>query len=318
MVKEEFSIKSSDDIGSSLHCVEWRPDGDRSPAGVLQLVHGMIEYIERYEEFAQYMTDHGFAVIGHDHIGHGHSVPEDKPQELGVMHTKAPEKVMCRDMLSVYEHGRKKYPDVPYFILGHSMGSFMLRRFLSVYADETEDLSGAVIVGTGSTPTPAVLFAKLVLCVTALFHGWDYKSQTVTNIMFTGDYRRFSMDRTEPENSWLSKNIDSVKKYYSDPFDTYLFSLNGYRGMTSAMIYDNSVKNIRRIRKNLPVLFASGADDPVGSMSKGVKAAFEKFRKAGIKDLTLKLFDGDRHEILNETDRDRVYDYIYSWIEKHV
>ena len=126
------------------------------------------------------------------------------------------------------------------------------------------------------------------------------------------------MDGSVPEDSWLSKNVWSVKKYYKDPFDTFLFSINGYRAITSAMLFDNSVKNVRLIRKDLPILFASGADDPVGSMSKGVKTAFEKFRQAGIKDLTLKLFEGDRHEILNETDRADVYAFIYDWIKKHV
>lgn len=314
MQKENFTIKSHDDAGTSLHCVEWKAD-EGKPVAVLQLVHGMIEYIERYEEFAKYMTDHGFVVTGHDHIGHGHSLLKDDPAELGVMHSKAPEKTMCEDMLSVYHHAKNKYPDVPYFILGHSMGSYMLRRFLSVYADQTKGLSGAIIVGTGTVPNAAIIIAKLVIRITALFHGWNYKSQWVTNFLFAGDYHKFCMDSSEPEKSWLSKNVESVKKYYKDPLDTYLFSVNGYRGMTSAMLFDNSQKNVNRVRKDLPVLFASGADDPVGAMSKGVKSAFDRFRKAGIKDLTLKLFDGDRHEILNETDRADVYDYIYKWLK---
>lgn len=317
MVKENYSIRSHDDKGTALHCVEWKGDAGK-PVAVLQLVHGMIEYIERYEEFAKYMTDHGFVVIGHDHIGHGHSLPKDDPAELGVMHSKAPEKTMCEDMLSVYRYGKKKYPDVPYFILGHSMGSYMLRRFLSVYAKETEGLSGAIIVGTGTVPNAAIIVAKIVIRITALFHGWDYKSRAVTNFLFAGDYHKFCMDGSEPENSWLSKNVESVKKYYSDPLDTYLFSVNGYRGMTSAMLFDNSQKNVDRIRKNLPILFASGADDPVGAMSKGVKSAFQRFKKAGIKDLTLKLFPNDRHEILNETDRADVYDYIYKWLKGRI
>lgn len=318
MVKENFTLKSHDDLGTSLHCVEWRADGDEKPVAVLQLVHGMIEYIERYEEFAQYMTDHGFVVIGHDHIGHGHSVPKNDPEELGVMHSKAPEKTMCEDMLLVYQYGLKKYPDVPHFILGHSMGSYMLRRFLSVYADETRDLKGAIIVGTGTVPNAAIIVAKLVINITALFHGWNYKSQAVTNFLFAGDYHKFNMDGTDPEHSWLSKNVESVKKYYKDPYDTYLFSVNGYRGMTSAMLFDNSQKNVNRVRKDLPILFASGADDPVGAMSKGVKQAFARFKKAGIRDLTLRLFDNDRHEILNETDRADVYEFMYSWIHKRM
>ncbi|MQN01760.1 MAG: alpha/beta fold hydrolase [Lachnospiraceae bacterium] len=314
MLKENFSIQSKDDCATKLHCVEWRPD-EGEPHAVMQLVHGMIEYIERYEEFAKYLTDRGFVVIGHDHIGHGHSLPKKSRSELGVMHTSAPEKTMCEDMFSVYKYGRKKYPDIPYFILGHSMGSYMLRRFLSVYSGAVDGLKGAVIVGTGTVPDRLIHTARLVIKTTALFHGWDYKSQTVTNILFSGDYHKFNMDGSEPEKSWLSKNVESVKKYYKDPYDTYLFSVNGYRGMTSAMLFDNSQENVNRIRKDLPILFASGADDPVGSMGKGVMAAYARFKKAGIKDLSIKLFENDRHEILQETDRADVYDFIYKWIQ---
>ena len=165
MVKEIFSLKSKDEVATPLHCVEWKADGDAKPVGVLQLVHGMIEYIERYEEFADYMTQKGFVVIGHDHIG--------------------PDVTMCEDMLSVYQYGKKKFPDVPYFILGHSMGSFMLRRFLAVYNDRLKGLSGAIIVGTGTTPNAVIHIARFVLKVTALFHGWDYKSKGVLQATIT-------------------------------------------------------------------------------------------------------------------------------------
>lgn len=318
MVKENFSLKSSDDAGTDLHCVEWKADEYMAPKGVIFLVHGMIEYIERYEGFARYLTDRGFVVIGHDHIGHGESVSGDDGSELGIMHTRTPDRTMCFDMRTVFHYGRNRYPDIPCFYLGHSMGSFLLREFLCIYPEETKELNGAVIVGTGTTPTPAIILAKLVIGATALFHGWDYKSQRVTDFLFSGDYHRFNMDGSQPKDSWLTKDIEIVKKYYNDPYDTFLFSLNGYRGLTLAMLYDNSLSNIRRIRMDLPILFVSGSDDPVGSMGRGVRKACDRFKRAGLSDVSIRLFPGDRHEVLNETDRDKVYDFIYDWIEKHV
>ncbi|MBQ5484223.1 MAG: alpha/beta fold hydrolase [Lachnospiraceae bacterium] len=320
MIKENYSFVSTDDVGTKVHGVCWC-DGDGyrdyggEPVAVLQLVHGMIEYIERYEEFAAYLVDRGFAVTGHDHIGHGHSVGKLCEAEWGIMHCDRCEEVMVEDMLTNYKLTRQRYPHVPHFILGHSMGSYLLRMFLAEKANEIRDLKGAMILGTGTVPDPMLHLADLIIRTASLIRGRDYKSPLVTGILFSGDYRKFDMDGSNPKNSWLSTNVESVKRYYKDPMNTYLFSLNGLHGNVRMIYHGNQIRNIRKIRRDLPVLFASGSDDPVGSLGKGVKKVYRKFQKAGLFNLTLKLYEGDRHEILQELDRDRVFEELYLWMK---
>lgn len=320
MKETTYSFKSHDDLGTAIHAVKWEPDDEAQaarPVAVVQLVHGMIEYIERYRGFAQFLTDHGYVVMGHDHIGHGDSVPEPKEKEWGIMHTDHPEVVMVDDMMTNYGIIREQYPDTPLFVVGHSMGSYMLRRMLVVRSSELDDLTGAVIMGTGTVSNTDLRLAMMIIKTVSAIKGRDYKSQFVTNILFGSDYKKFNMDGTIPENSWLSKNVESVKAYYKDPKDTYLFSLNGYKGLVTAMKQDNDMEYIRRIRADLPIIFVSGADDPVGSAGKGVKTAYHKFKEAGL-NAKLHLYENDRHELLQETDRENIYQDLEHWFSKHI
>lgn len=314
-VREEYTYESKDDVKTTIHAIKWTPY-DGHIKGVLQVCHGMQEYTDRYQEFAEYMTANGFAVVGNDDIGHGLSVPDES--ELGVMHTSDPARTIISDILHNYKVTREQYPNVPYFFMGHSMGSYLLRMMLSEHAAELSDLSGALIIGTGTEKDSSLRFGMALANVIGWLRGWDYKSKAVSNLMYTKPYKKFSLDGSEPSNSWLSRNIASVEKYYSDPKCNYLFSVNGYRVLLSACLYDNQISNIKKINKDLPVYFASGSDDPVGRMGEGTTIAYERFKEAGIKDVTLKLYPDDRHEILNELDRGSVYDDIMAWIRLHM
>ena len=314
-VREEYRFESQDDKKTMIHGVKWTPE-DGKIRGVLQICHGMQEYIDRYQELADFMTSHGFAVVGHDHIGHGESVAS--PEELGIMHTNTPAETMVADMFHNYQINREQYSDVPYFILGHSMGSYLLRMMLSMKAEELKDLNGAIIMGTGSEADSAIKAGRFVVNLVGAIHGWDYKSKFVAGLMFGKPYKGFNIDGTVPEESWLSKNVEDVKKYYSNPLNNYAFSVNGYRLLLTATAYDNQLANIRKINKDLPIHFMSGACDPVGNLGKGVKDAFCRFQEAGIADVTMKLYKNDRHEILNELDRDQVREDLLAWIEEHM
>lgn len=305
----EYTFASLDQY-SQVHAVKWLPQ--EKPVAVLFIVHGMTEYIERYDEFARFLNERGFIVAGHDHIGHGTTAPDDS--ELGIMRTKDPSGVMVGDIFTHYQLLKKEYPDLPFYILGHSMGSYMVRRFLSEKAEAIEGLTKAVIMGTG-TESDLILYAgRMIVTLVGTFKGWDYKSTFVKNLMFGAPYKEFSLDGSNPEKSWLSTDVEKVKAYYKDKYCTFMFSVNGYKALVDATIYDNKVSNIAKIRKNLPLLFISGAKDPVGGLSEGVKKAVQKFEKAGMENITLKLYEGKRHEILNEVNRTEVYEYLYSWL----
>lgn len=315
--KEQYTFQSADGV-TAIHGVRWLPDHG-SVKAVLNITHGMVEYIERYGEFAGWLTDRGYAVYGHDHIGHGDSV--QSPKEWGIMHAKHPADVMTADMLQDVRLGKQLWPDVPFYMLGHSMGSYLLRMFLARYAAEyargnSSDIQGAVIMGTGTVPDGTIRFGLFLLQVLALFHGWEYKSPFTAGLMYGKPYKKYNLDGTEPENSWLSKNVENVRHYYQDPKCTFQFSLGAYRGLLEACLYDNQVENIELIPKDLPVLFVSGMNDPVGDLGEGVKAAYLKFKKAGMQDAAIRLFNNDRHEILNETDRENVYEVLLSWMQE--
>ncbi len=312
VTQQEYTFNSSDGH-SVIHCRKWLPEG--SPVAVVQLVHGMVEYIERYDGFATFLATKGYVVVGHDHIGHGHSV--DGMEELGIMTGKHPSDFMVEDMYAHYAMTKKAYPGLKYFILGHSMGSYMLRKFLSVKSAYLEDLNGAVIMGTGMEKASLCNGGLAVIAVLSLFKGKDYRSPFVRDMMFSEPYKQFDCYGKDYGNSWISKNVENVEKYYHDPYCTYMFSLNAYKALTEAVKYACSQECVTKMRTGMPILVVSGDADPVGNLGEGTKAAAESLKKGGIKDVTLKLYHGDRHEILNELDREQVYEDIYQWFEAH-
>lgn len=313
MEKQEVYTFGSSDGHSVIHCVKWLPGCE--PVGVVQLVHGMVEYIERYNEFAEFLTSKGYIVVGHDHIGHGHSVTD--MEELGVMTGAHPSDDMVEDIYTHYYMTKRAYPSLPYFILGHSMGSYMLRKFLSAKSAYIEELTGAVIMGTGQESAMRCNSGLLVAGVLSLLKGKNYRSEFLRAMTYGSSYKRYDCYGKDYASSWLSKNTRCVEKYYHDPYCTFTFTVNAYKGLIEAAKYVATSACVDKMRNGIPLLVISGDADPVGDMGKGTKAAAEAFKKAGIKDVTLKLYKGDRHEILHELDRDRVYNDIYQWFEKY-
>lgn len=309
ITRETFQFLSKDGK-TKIHAVKWIPANGQVRA-VMQITHGMIEFIERYDEFACYLAARGFLVAGHDHLGHGASVSE--PSEWGYFTAKKPSETVVADIYQVTRILQSQYPDCPYFILGHSMGSFLLRRYLTLHS---EDITGAVICGTGSQPDLLTGFGMAVCRLFTLLRGGHYRSRAVTNAAFGKAYARFDMTGADVANSWLSKNEESVRAYYEDPRCTFLFTVNGYYGLLSTIRYGNQMKHIQKIRKNLPVFFIAGEDDPVGNFGEGVKKAYAQYRQAGIRDVRMKLYPDDRHEILQETDREQVFEDVYQWCKK--
>ncbi len=308
MKKIAFKYPSADGR-TQIHAIAWKPDQGEI-AGILQISHGMIEYVERYEPFAEYLTEKGFVVAGNDHLGHGLSVVSQ--DDWGFF---APEKgsdLVVEDLNFLRMQMQKEYQDIPYFMLGHSMGSFLLRKYLSKYG---RGLAGAVIMGTGTQKTVTVAAGKALCRFLALFKGWHYRSPLVDQQVFSGNNKRFQAGSTD---SWLTKDAEIVKAYNSNPCCTFKFTLNGFYNLFDTIHFINRKGNIQSIPRDLPMFFVSGEDDPVGNYGTGVKTAFDTYRKAGIKDITWKLYSGDRHEILNETDKEIVYEDIYKWLRKHL
>ena len=307
MAKEEQMTYLSANGTTKIHAVKWMLEDGKYKA-ILQITHGMIEYIERYHEFAEYLTERGFMVVGHDHLGHGASVKDET--EWGYF-AENPSDTLVADMHRLRMAVQGENPGVPYFMMGHSMGSYMLRKYLCLHG---ENLSGAIIMGTGCVPDGTTKFGMTLCRVMARFRGWNYRSRLMQKLSYSKPYHKFDLYGKDYTNSWLTKDTEHVKKYYSDPRCTFVFTLNGYLGLMEAVYFDNQMENIKKVPKDLPVFMVSGADDPVGDLGEGVKKVYHMFKEAGVDDLTYRLYETDRHEILNETDRDQVYADICAWM----
>ncbi len=291
---------------TSIHCCQWIPEGE--VRGVIQIVHGIAEYAARYDELAKVFTDHGFVVVADDHMGHGGSISEEIPQgcfaDGWLTAVSDTYRLLCMT--------KEEYPDVPYFIYGHSMGSFMTRTLLYTYPDA--GLSGAVISGTGWMP-PVVLKSGRAVCkMEAKKKGENNTSPMINKLMF-GNYNK-GFDNPRTPLDWLSRDEKEVDKYIADPLCGFDASIGLAYEMLGGMLMNQDRKNLDKMPKDLPVLFVSGDADPVGSNGKGVRQAFEAFRKIGMKDVTLKLYPGGRHEMHNEINRTELHADVLAFLDR--
>ena len=305
-MKKEFEFLSADGK-SRVHAQEWIPDGE--VRAVVQICHGMVEHIDRYDEFAKYLNAQGYYVTGHDHLGHGKTAHDQN--ELGHFPEKCGNQYIQSDIHSLRKITEKKYPKVPYYMLGHSMGSFLLRQYLM---SKGEGLAGAVIMGTGDQPRALAAAGQIICRGIAGVKGWRCRSVFVDNLAFGGYNRKFNPKTTGKE--WLSSDPKVSVKYIKDPFCSFRFTVGAYYQMFEGIKIVAGKKGAEAVPKNLPVFFVAGADDPVGAFGKGVARVYQTYKKAGIKNVSLKLYKNDRHEILNETDREQVYEDLYHWMEK--
>lgn len=302
----------SNDGKTAVHAVKWTPDNGEFKA-ILQITHGMVEFIERYAAFAEFLTENGYMVVGHDHIGHGQSVASK--EDWGFFAEENPSDVVVADIHKLRTLVQEENPDVPYFMMGHSMGSFMLRKYLALH---NENLRGAIIMGTGFIPEKMTNLALKLTGFVTKFRGVKYRSKLIQSLAFGADYKGFDMTGEKPEDSWLTKDVEIVKQYYNEPRCTFMFTVNGYKGLFEAVNYSCNPENAAKIPKKLPLFIVSGAQDPVGGLGKGVMDVYEMYKSAGIQDLTYKLYDNDRHEILNETDRKVVYSDLLAWMNVRI
>lgn len=303
-MRTEFEYASKG--AGTIHAYRWAPEG--TPIAVLQLVHGIAEHMLRYDEFARYLNGHGVLVVAEDHMGHGRSVGSGAERYFAGGWLSA-----VGDTYELLRRTKEEFPDLPYFVLGHSMGSFMTRTLLFTYPNA--GLRGAVICGTG-WQSGATLAAGRTLCaLEQLRLGETKPSPLLNNLMFGAFNRKFPDAKTE--NDWICADPAVVRVYTDDPLCGGSASVGLAREMLRGIGMIEKKKNLAAMPKELPVLFIAGKSDPVGNMGKGVKRSAQAFRDVGMRSVELKLYDG-RHEILNERNRGEVYDDVWRFLEKNL
>lgn len=305
MKKEEFFFESRDGQ-HKLHAVRYLPENP--PVAILQIVHGMAEHVERYEEFAEFLTQRGILVTAEDHLGHGGSAMQGEP--YGYFCSQDPATVVVRDVHRLKKMTQEAYPGIPYVILGHSMGSFILRNYLCRYGS---GIDGAVIMGTGMQPAALLTCAKLLVKLQKLIFGEKHVSTLLDKMAFGAYNKKIQNPRTKFD--WLSVNAENVDKYMEDPLCGFPFTVNGFETLFELIARLNVPANLETIPKSLPLFMVSGQEDPVGDYGKGVELAHDSLVVAGLQNIQLKLYPGDRHEILNEEDRQTVMEDIYGWVK---
>ena len=302
----EFTFLSTDGK-TQLHGMRWEPDGG-SVRAVLQICHGVAEHIARYDAFARYLNGLGIAVVGHDHLGHGLSLPEGgTPVYFGESNTW---NTVVDDIYVLHQRIRLWYPDVPLCIMGHSMGSFLTRTYLIRYPGTVK---AAVIMGTGWQPKAVIAGGMAVAKAVGAVVGESGTSDLVTNLAFGAYNKLFAPNRTSCD--WLSADEGNVDAYMADPLCGADATVGLFRQMLSGIRFNQKLSNLRQMDPRIPVLFVAGEKDPVGDCGNGVRRTYQEFRRAGVQDCTLKLYPGLRHEILNEkAQQQQIFEDIGQWL----
>jgi alpha-beta hydrolase superfamily lysophospholipase len=289
--------------GIQLHGYRWEPEGQ--PKAIVQIIHGIAEHVQRYDHFARYLSSLGYIVVAEDHMGHGKSICEEVPQGYFAGGWDG----AVEDCYRLLRAVKAEFPDTPYFLFGHSMGSLVVRKYAKFYDDTIDKL---IVCGSPSE-NPASSVALNLAKLIGKVKGDHYRSNLINNMAFSA-YRK-GFDEPSP-NNWLSSNQDNVEAYDACEDDGYVFTTNGFQNLFTLMIdaYDPKGWNLQN--KDMPILFIAGEFDPcIGSKEKWEKAQ-ERMREIGYTNVDGVLFDGMRHEILQETNKQKVFDTVLDFLNK--
>lgn len=287
-----------------IHGCRWMPKGE--PRAVLQIVHGIAEHIECYEPLVKYLNAMGYVVVAEDHMGHGRSISEECPQGYFAGGWFAAVEDTCQ--LMRYTMG--KFPDLPYILFGHSMGSFLVRTILAKYP--SSGISAAVICGTGWQGSAMLRTASALCDAVCRVQGEEKPSPMLQKLMFGGYNKR--IDGPKTDNDWLSRDRKFVDFYNDDPLCGFVPTAGLVRDMMQGITYIQKPDSLNAMRKDLPVLFIAGSDDPVGSYGDGVELCAQAFRDAGMERVAMKLYPECRHVIHQELNKLEVFADLTNWI----
>ncbi len=300
---------SSADGETDIYVAVWEPDDE--PVAVLQIVHGMVEFIDRYDRLAGALAEQGILVAGHDHLGHGYSVRSKA--DWGYFADHNGNRCVLEDMRSLNQLLRNRYPETPLFMFGHSMGSFLTRQYLHVFPEDA--LDGVILSGVGMPPRAligtALTLAKLLRSV----QGKRRRSRLLTKMALGSNNRHFRPNRTPCD--WLTRDESIVDLYVADERNQFYFTTTAFVDMFTGFYSLYSHKNLAKMDKRTPVFIAGGDHDPVGRMGKDAPKLQEQLRELGFGDVSMKLYEGARHEIVNEINNGEVDRDIAAFILSH-
>lgn len=290
-----------------LHGKLWIP-ADTPPKALILIIHGIAEHKERYNHFSNYLSANGYAVVCYDQRGHGRTDPD----HLGIIAEKEGFELLIKDLHEATITLKEQYPNLPFLLLGHSMGSFIVQRFMQLY-DYRPD--GLIYSGSNGRP-PFTLSAGIALSsLLKSLYGDNAKSSLINKLSFETYNNKFKPNRTS--HDWLSRDITAVDLYIDDPFCGFICSIAFYHQFFTCLRNLHKHPVFADHEKDIPILLISGDHDPVSNMGKGIKNLEKILREDGVQNLAVNIYPGGRHEMLNEINRDEVYHDILQWISQH-
>ncbi|MCX7711307.1 MAG: lysophospholipase [Clostridia bacterium] len=305
MKVSDFTFKDSE--GVEIFTYKWEPDVSAAK-GIVQIIHGISEHARRYEHFAEVLTDAGYIVYAHDHRGHGRTAA--KTDLLGHAGVDGWNWIV-KDIIELTKIIREQQPNLPLFIFGHSMGSFALRQVMYENND-LWNIKGFILSGTGGSSTFMLIFGKFLCKQIIRRHGRNKISELISGLSFYNFNAKCPEKRTPFD--WLSRDQDEVNKYIRDPLCGQTCSAGFYYDFFNGILAVQNLLNVERLPKSVPILIFSGEMDPVGRYGKVVTKLVNIYQRSGIQDITFKLYEGGRHEMLNEINREKVISDILMWI----
>ena len=308
MKKNELFFLSQDGK-TNIHMVIWEPED--KIYGVIQLVHGVTEHIMRYEEFASYLNKGGIAVVGIDLIGHGLST--DNGNKKMYFGPEGSWRTVLGDINTCFERTKELFPDVPYIMLGFSMGSFFVRNYIIDYPNNVD---GSILVGTGYMNKFILKYARKIALKEIKKYGESSITPKVNKFVFGLNNKYFKPNRTNYD--WLCANNIELDNFISDPLRGDGVTCGLFRELIDGMLYTSSIDNIRKMNIFKPILVISGKDDAVGNFGKDIGKYINLIKKVGIQNVSLRLYDGMRHDVFHEEDRYKVFDDIYGWLHQYL
>ncbi len=307
-MKEEIYYKSNDGI-TDIHAIIWKPTNEIK--AIVQISHGMVEHINRYETFAKYLNNQGILVCGNDHLGHGKSVIDK--DHYGYFCAKKQDKVVVDDVHELTMKIKKDYPNIPIYLLGHSMGSFIARNYIDYYSNE---LTGCIIIGSSYKSKTYMNICKIITWFTQFYHhGWFYRSPFLYKRTNTAFAKKFEEGKENP-HCWLTNDQSVIESFKDDELANFRFTCNAYYGLFTLLKKACSKRLAKKIDHNLKLYILSGNEDPVGNFGKDIYKIEKQYKKVGIKNVKIKLYNGMRHELLNETNKLLVMNDIANFITK--
>lgn len=310
MVQQKHFTYASTVRGIDVTGYTWEPEQE-SPRAVLVISHGMSENMARYDDFANFMAQQGIFVAGKDHLGHGATAQSS--EGLGYFGPVEYDNIQNADFHKLVHLVRAMHPKTPLFILGHSMGSFLVREYITEHG---EDLNGAIVCGSGDMNNISVSFGRMLVDFMSLFKGQTFRSRFVQKMMFGKFNSHIPNPRTPMD--WLTRDTHVVDEYMRQRDNGFIFTLNGFMHMLLNISRVSQKQTFEKTPESLPILLIGGGEDPLGDWGRALPKLGKKYRAAGVGDVEVKLYPNDRHEVLNELDRDQVYADILEWMDLHL